>query len=88
MNNKIQDLVSRIEMASQNLSQDLKTIGQKFLSKIQELPQSGFFNIIAFTVLLLFIVAVLLMIVIACSYNCCGVNKKHRLIKVEPTPDV
>ncbi|XP_029469101.1 small integral membrane protein 5-like [Rhinatrema bivittatum] len=57
MNNKIQDLVSRIEMASQNLSQDLKTIGQKFLSKIQELPQSGSFNIIAFTVLLLFIVA-------------------------------
>ncbi|KAM8946662.1 small integral membrane protein 5 [Pelodytes ibericus] len=70
-------------MASQNIQTEMKNVGERLLWKIRQIPQADTIEIIAFSIILIFIGVVLLMAILACSYCCC-MGKKHRAIRVVP----
>ncbi|KAM9004727.1 small integral membrane protein 5 [Sminthopsis crassicaudata] len=74
-------------MATQNFLQEMHSMGQKFLLKLQKLPQAEPVEIAAFSVILFFIATVLLLLVIACSCcctQCCCPDQRSRKIQVQP----
>ncbi|XP_074080669.1 small integral membrane protein 5 isoform X2 [Macrotis lagotis] len=74
-------------MATQNFLQEMHSMGQKFILKLQQLPQAEPVEIIAFSVILLFIGTVLLLLMIACSCcctQCCCPEQRSRKIQVQP----
>uniref|UniRef100_A0A8C8S1K0 Small integral membrane protein 5 n=1 Tax=Pelusios castaneus TaxID=367368 RepID=A0A8C8S1K0_9SAUR len=81
-------------MSSEGFLKEIQTIGEKLLLKLQKLPKAEPVEIVSFCVILLFIVTVLLLMTIACSYccfRCCcngGLNQRSRKIQVQPTAHV
>ncbi|XP_072501814.1 small integral membrane protein 5 [Notamacropus eugenii] len=74
-------------MATQNFLQEMQSMGQKLLLKLQQLPQAEPVEIVAFSVILFFIATVLLLLAIACSCcctQCCCPDQRSRKIQVQP----
>ncbi|XP_055264563.1 small integral membrane protein 5 [Moschus berezovskii] len=58
-------------MAASNLVQELHSIGDRLLLKLQRLPQAEPVEILAFSVLVVFTATVVLLLLIACGFCCC-----------------
>ncbi|KAK2497549.1 hypothetical protein MC885_014514 [Smutsia gigantea] len=73
-------------MAASNFVQEMHSIGERLVLKLQRLPQAEPVEIVAFSVILLFIGAVLLLLFIACSYCCahCCPERRARKVRVQP----
>ncbi|OCT60686.1 hypothetical protein XELAEV_18046707mg [Xenopus laevis] len=72
-------------MSGNDLLKEMDKAGQRLLVKLKDLPRADTSHILAFAILLIFIVAVLLMVSLACCYSCCnGHTNKHRLSRVQP----
>ncbi|XP_072259994.1 small integral membrane protein 5 [Pyxicephalus adspersus] len=74
-------------MSSQDIKQEMAKMGEKLLIKLKQIPQGDTVEIISFTIILVFIVAVLVIAIVACS-GCCCANKKHRTVRVQPKGEV
>ncbi|XP_069510864.1 small integral membrane protein 5 [Ambystoma mexicanum] len=72
-------------MSSSRMLQELQSTFELLWMKLQRLPQADTIEIVAFTLILLFIAAVLVFMGIACCHCCCCVEKKrHRVIRIQP----
>ncbi|NWR06270.1 SMIM5 protein, partial [Paradoxornis webbianus] len=78
-------------MSSGGFLKEIQDIAEKFLLKLQKLPQAEPVEIVSFSVVLLFIVTVLVLTIIACSCccsSCCGCggrpDPRHRKSQVRP----
>lgn len=73
-------------MSNQDVKEELQNIGERLLVKLKQIPQADTVEIISFTIILVFIGVVLLMAVLACSFCCCGNNR--RVVRVQPKSNV
>ncbi|XP_014644751.1 PREDICTED: small integral membrane protein 5 isoform X2 [Ceratotherium simum simum] len=74
-------------MAASNFVQEIHSMAERLLLKLQRLPQAEPVEIVAFSVLLLFTATVLLMLLIACSCcctHCCCPEQRGRKVQVRP----
>uniref|UniRef100_A0A9L0K2Q0 Small integral membrane protein 5 n=1 Tax=Equus asinus TaxID=9793 RepID=A0A9L0K2Q0_EQUAS len=74
-------------MAATNFVQEIHSMGERLLLKLQRLPQAEPVEIVAFSVLLLFTATVLVMLLIACSCcctHCCCPEQRGRKVQVRP----
>ncbi|XP_057570442.1 small integral membrane protein 5 [Hippopotamus amphibius kiboko] len=62
---------TRSSMAASNFVQEMRSIGERLLHKLQRLPQAEPVEIAAFSVLVIFTATVVLLLLIACGYCCC-----------------
>ncbi|XP_035890031.1 small integral membrane protein 5 [Phyllostomus discolor] len=68
-------------MAAASFVQEVSAVGQRLLRKLQGLPQAEPVEIVAFSVIVLFTVAVLLLLLVACSCccaHCCCPEQRGR----------
>uniref|UniRef100_A0A674JIA4 Small integral membrane protein 5 n=1 Tax=Terrapene triunguis TaxID=2587831 RepID=A0A674JIA4_9SAUR len=78
-------------MSSEGFLKEIQTIGEKFLLKLQKLPQAEPVEIVSFCIILFFIVTVLSLMILACScccYRCCcqgSPDQRGRKIQIQPT---
>ncbi|XP_037770253.1 small integral membrane protein 5 isoform X2 [Chelonia mydas] len=83
-----------VRMSSEGFLNEIQTIGEKFLLKLQKLPKAEPVEIVSFCIILFFIVTVLSLTTIACScccYRCCcngGPDQRGRKIQIQPTAHV
>ncbi|XP_012588499.1 PREDICTED: small integral membrane protein 5 [Condylura cristata] len=59
-------------MAASNFAQEMHAVGERLLFKLQRLPQAEPVEIVAFSAIILFIAAILVLLMITCSCYCCG----------------
>lgn len=52
--------------------EELRTVGQRLLLKLQRLPQAEPVEVVAFSIIAIFTGTVLLLMLIACSCCCCS----------------
>ncbi|XP_045346871.1 small integral membrane protein 5 [Leopardus geoffroyi] len=74
-------------MAAANFVQEMRSMGEKLLLKLQKLPQAEPVEIAAFSVLLLFTATVLVLLLIACCCccrDCCCPERRGRKVQVRP----
>ncbi|XP_020741505.1 small integral membrane protein 5 [Odocoileus virginianus] len=74
-------------MAAGSLVQELHSIGDRLLLKLQRLPQAEPVEILAFSVLVVFTATVLLLLLIACGFCCCQYccpRRRGRRTQVRP----
>ncbi|XP_077019966.1 small integral membrane protein 5 isoform X2 [Tamandua tetradactyla] len=74
-------------MAVPNFVQEMHSVGERLLLKLQRLPHAEPVEIVAFSVILLFTATVLLLLLIACGYcctHCCCPEQRGRKIQVRP----
>ncbi|XP_008049535.1 small integral membrane protein 5 [Carlito syrichta] len=74
-------------MAGANFVQEMQSVGEKLLLKLQRLPQAEPVELVAFSVILLFTATVLLLLLIACSCcctHCCCPEHRGRKVQVQP----
>ncbi|XP_077315798.1 small integral membrane protein 5 [Lithobates pipiens] len=74
-------------MSSPTIKEEVAKMGEKLLIKLRQIPQADTVEIISFTIILVFIAAVLVVAIIACS-GCCCTNKKIRATRVQPKGEV
>ncbi|XP_018417040.1 PREDICTED: small integral membrane protein 5 [Nanorana parkeri] len=74
-------------MTSQDLKEEVAKMGEKLLIKLKQIPQADTVEIISFTIIIVFIAAVLVITSVACS-GCCCTNNKHRAVRVQPKGEV
>ncbi|XP_006869672.1 PREDICTED: small integral membrane protein 5 [Chrysochloris asiatica] len=76
-------------MAAPSFVQEMQAVGQRLLLKLQRLPEAEPVELVAFSILVLFIATVLLLMLIACScccvHCCCPQQRSGRKIQVRPT---
>ncbi|KAG8446358.1 hypothetical protein GDO86_013989 [Hymenochirus boettgeri] len=76
-------------MSANDLKAEVEKVGKKLLTKLNNLPQADIYEIVSFTVILVFIALVFVLVAMACCYSCCdGHTKKHRFARVQPTQAV
>ncbi|XP_043353470.1 small integral membrane protein 5 [Dermochelys coriacea] len=78
-------------MSSEGFLNEIQTIGEKFLLKLQKLPKAEPVEIVSFCIILFFIVTVLSLMIIACSCCCYrngGPDQRGRKIQIQPTAHV
>ncbi|XP_036755961.1 small integral membrane protein 5 [Manis pentadactyla] len=73
-------------MAASDFVQEIHSIGERLRLKLQRLPRAEPVEIVAFSVILLFIGVVLLLLLIACSYCCAHCRPERRARKVQVRP--
>lgn len=73
---------ARRTMAAASFVQEMRSMGEKLLLKLQRLPQAEPVEIVAFSVILLFTATVLLLLLTAC----CHCHAKRRRGKVHAQP--
>ncbi|XP_058560414.1 small integral membrane protein 5 [Neofelis nebulosa] len=74
-------------MAAANFVQEMRSMGEKLLLKLQKLPQAEPVEIAAFSVILLFTATVLVLLLIACCCccrDCCCPERRGRKVQVRP----
>ncbi|XP_069338272.1 small integral membrane protein 5 [Eulemur rufifrons] len=74
-------------MAATNFVQEMRSVGERLLLKLQRLPQADPVEIVAFSVILLFTATVLMLLLIACSCcctHCCCPERRGRKVQVQP----
>lgn len=69
-------------MAASNFVQEMRSVGERLLLKLQRLPQAEPVEIATFSVILLFTATVVLLLVVACS--CCCAQPRGRKAQVRP----
>lgn len=69
---------TRLSMAAAGFVQEMRSVGERLLRKLQRLPQAEPVEIVAFAVIVLFTATVLLLLLIACSCCCCGPEPRRR----------
>lgn len=62
---------ARRSMAASKLVQEIHSIGDRLLLKLQRLPQAEPVEVLAFSVLVVFTATVVLLLLIACGFCCC-----------------
>ncbi|XP_029783001.1 small integral membrane protein 5 isoform X2 [Suricata suricatta] len=70
-------------MAAASFVQEMRSMGEKLLLKLQKLPQAEPVEIAAFSVILLFTATVLLLLLIA-GCCCCCPERRGRKVQVRP----
>ncbi|XP_012909876.1 small integral membrane protein 5 [Mustela nigripes] len=70
-------------MAAASFVQEMRSMGERLLLKLQRLPQAEPVEIVAFSVILLFTATVLLLLLIACCCCCCP-ERRGRKVQVRP----
>lgn len=73
---------TQLSMAASNFLQEMRSVGERLLLKLQRLPQAEPVEIVAFSVILLFTATVLLLLLVACS--CCCAQPRGRKAQVRP----
>ncbi|XP_053425557.1 small integral membrane protein 5 [Nycticebus coucang] len=75
-------------MAATSFVQEMSSVGEKLLLKLQRLLQADPVEIVAFSVILLFIATVLLMLLLViccfCCPHCCCTEHRGRKVQVQP----
>ncbi|XP_006886359.1 PREDICTED: small integral membrane protein 5 [Elephantulus edwardii] len=74
-------------MAGRSFTQDLHDMGKRLLLKLQRLPKAEMVEVVAISVILLFIATALLLLFIACSSCCvhgCCPQQRGRKTQVRP----
>ncbi|XP_029782999.1 small integral membrane protein 5 isoform X1 [Suricata suricatta] len=74
---------ARCTMAAASFVQEMRSMGEKLLLKLQKLPQAEPVEIAAFSVILLFTATVLLLLLIA-GCCCCCPERRGRKVQVRP----
>ncbi|XP_032726504.1 small integral membrane protein 5 [Lutra lutra] len=70
-------------MAVASFVQEMRSMGERLLLKLQRLPQAEPVEIVAFSVILLFTATVLLLLLTACCCCCCP-ERRGRKVQVRP----
>ncbi|XP_045839723.1 small integral membrane protein 5 [Meles meles] len=70
-------------MAAGSFVQEMRSMGERLLLKLQRLPQAEPVEIVAFSVILLFTATVLLLLLLACCCCCCP-ERRGRKVQVRP----
>lgn len=65
-------------MAASKLVQEIHSIGDRLLLKLQRLPQAEPVEVLAFSVLVVFTATVVLLLLIACGFCCCQYCRPRR----------
>nr|XP_019601090.1 PREDICTED: small integral membrane protein 5 [Rhinolophus sinicus] len=73
---------TQLSMAASNFLQEMRSVGERLLLKLQRLPQAEPVEIVAFSVILLFTATVMLLLLVACS--CCCAQPRGRKAQVRP----
>ncbi|XP_019601090.2 small integral membrane protein 5 [Rhinolophus sinicus] len=73
---------TQLSMAASNFLQEMRSVGERLLLKLQRLPQAEPVEIVAFSVILLFTATVMLLLLVACS--CCCAQPRGRKAHVRP----
>lgn len=73
---------TQFSMAASNFLQEMRSVGERLLLKLQRLPQAEPVEIVAFSVILLFTATVMLLLLVACS--CCCAQPRGRKAQVRP----
>ncbi|XP_021536671.1 small integral membrane protein 5 isoform X1 [Neomonachus schauinslandi] len=73
---------SRRTMAAASFVQEMRSMGEKLLLKLQRLPQAEPVEIVAFSVILLFTATVLLLLLSACC--CCHAERRRGKVHARP----
>lgn len=74
-------------MAAASFVQEMRSVGERLLVKLQRLPQADTVELLAFSIIVIFIGTVLLLVVLACSYccvRCCCPEQRGRRVQVQP----
>ncbi|XP_052615766.1 small integral membrane protein 5 [Peromyscus californicus insignis] len=74
-------------MAATDLVEEIRSVGERLLLKLQGLPQAEPVELVAFSIIALFTATVLLLLLIACSCccaHCCCPEQRDRRIPVPP----
>ncbi|XP_006728172.1 small integral membrane protein 5 isoform X2 [Neomonachus schauinslandi] len=69
-------------MAAASFVQEMRSMGEKLLLKLQRLPQAEPVEIVAFSVILLFTATVLLLLLSACC--CCHAERRRGKVHARP----
>ncbi|XP_034881913.1 small integral membrane protein 5 [Mirounga angustirostris] len=69
-------------MAAASFVQEMRSMGEKLLLKLQRLPQAEPVEIVAFSVILLFTATVLLLLLSACC--CCPAERRRGKVHARP----
>ncbi|XP_012893426.1 PREDICTED: small integral membrane protein 5 [Dipodomys ordii] len=68
--------------------QEMRSVGERLLQKLRELPQAEPVELVAFSIIVLFTATVLLLLLIACSCCCvrccCRREPRGRKVQVQP----
>ncbi|XP_042521396.1 small integral membrane protein 5 [Dipodomys spectabilis] len=67
--------------------QEMRSVGERLLQKLRELPQAEPVELVAFSIIVLFTATVLLLLLIACSCccaRCCCQEPRGRKVQVQP----
>lgn len=73
---------TQLSMAASNFLQEMRSVGERLLLKLQRLPQAEPVEIVAFSVILLFTATIMLLLLVACS--CCCAQPRGRKAQVRP----
>ncbi|XP_038184200.1 small integral membrane protein 5 [Arvicola amphibius] len=74
-------------MAATDFKEEIRSVGERLLLKLQGLPQAEPVELVAFSIIVLFTATVLLLMLLACScccVRCCCPNRRSRKILVQP----
>ncbi|XP_042139056.1 small integral membrane protein 5 isoform X1 [Peromyscus maniculatus bairdii] len=74
-------------MAAAHLLEEIRSVGERLLRKLQGLPQAEPVELAAFSIIALFTATVLLLLLIACSCccaHCCCPERTNRRVPVRP----
>lgn len=73
---------TQLSTAASDFLQEMRSVGERLLLKLQRLPQAEPVEIVAFSVILLFTATVMLLLLVACS--CCCAQPRGRKAQVRP----
>ncbi|XP_013007676.1 small integral membrane protein 5 [Cavia porcellus] len=74
-------------MAAEDFVQEMHSVGERLLMKLQGLSQAEPVELVAFSIIILFTATVLLLLLIACScccVHCCCPEQRGRKVQVRP----
>lgn len=74
-------------MAATDFVGEIRSVGERLLLKLQQLPQAEPVELAAFSILVLFTATVLVLLLIACSCccaHCCGSERRDPKTPVRP----
>lgn len=74
-------------MAATDFVEEIRSVGERLLQKLKELPQAEPVELVAFSIIVLFTATVLVLLLIACSWccaRCCCSEGRDRKIPVRP----
>ncbi|XP_004593110.1 small integral membrane protein 5 [Ochotona princeps] len=74
-------------MAADSFVQEMHSVGERLLAKLQRLPEADTVELVAFSIIVIFTGTILLLLLLACSYccvHCCRPERRGRRVQVQP----